>query len=199
VQLPDPVLQQQATEVISTSLPPEDSILAPVRSQSSDSILLGETTLSNESNPAPDFSFTDVVPTTPEPAPDSASSDVVAVASKLIAAVERAAIIEGFDFSVAFNAARVEFGDDYPFIDPTSSDFEYEAGVVKLEAPPQQSIFEHGVVAVLRKTVDSLARKADATRFRELVAAEFAVVARSVEIPEGFKKQLDRIAGTCVL
>jgi hypothetical protein len=139
-------------------------------------------------------------PAVKQPEKEIDATALLAVAGELIAAVERAAASIGADFNGAFHTARVELGDDYPFIDPTSGSFEYEAGVLKLDSATQPAMIVKGVSSALKKVVDSLARETDGNRIRELVAVEFAVTAGGV--PDGlgeFTAQLDRIAGTRVL
>jgi hypothetical protein len=137
-------------------------------------------------------SFTDPVSN----APDTPS--LIAAAGELIAAVERAAKSVGIDFNEAFHSARVELGDDYTFMDPTSGSLEYEGGVVTLDSVPQPTFVIAGVSGVLKRTVDLLAQKTDADRLRELVAAEFATLVRRLDTLGDFASQLDRIAGSRV-
>jgi hypothetical protein len=138
----------------------------------------------------------DKLPSGKESEPDLSS--LIAGAGDLIAAVERVADSLGLGFSASFHSARVDLGDDYPFIDPFSGGLEYEGGSIRVEPVPSRSVFVSGINGVLRRTVDALARGTDETRFRELVATELAVTARRVNTLGEFAHYLDRIAGTRV-
>jgi hypothetical protein len=123
------------------------------------------------------------------------------VSGELIAAVERAVESAGGDFSGNFRAARVELGDDYPFLDPSVGGFEYANAVVQLRERPAASAYIASLSESLRRIVNKLAKDdRDGVRLRERVAVELAVVARKHgnSLAE-FKPHLDRIAGTRVL
>lgn len=129
-------------------------------------------------------------PAVDEPAVFTDNSELATATSEVIAAVERAATIVGADFNAAFHSARVELGDDYPFIDPTSGTFEYEAGVAKLDATTPETTVVKGVSGVLKKVVETIAASTDGVRFRELVATELGAANSGA-----FASQLDRISG----
>jgi hypothetical protein len=123
------------------------------------------------------------------------------VSGELIAAVERAVESAGCDFSGNFRAARVELGDDYPFLDPSGGGFEYANAVVQLRERPAASAYILSLSESLRRIVNKLAKDdRDGVRLRERVAVELVVVARKHgnSLAE-FKPHLDRIAGTRVL
>lgn len=118
----------------------------------------------------------------------------------VIAAVERALTSVDADFGTNFRAACIGVGDDYPFLDPTASDFAYANGMVTASALPGTSAYVTGISECLRRLVNKLAIDKEKTRFRERVAVELAVAARMRPSGLGeFKPQLDRIAGTRVL
>jgi hypothetical protein len=122
------------------------------------------------------------------------------VSGDLIAAVERAVKSVGADFGTNFRTACIAAGDDYPFMDPTASNFNYANGTVGLDERPGAGVYVTGLSECLRRTVNKLAIDKEGKRFRERVAVELAVTARMR--PNGlgdFKVQLDRIAGTRVL
>ena len=108
----------------------------------------------NQEKVGSSFTVTDGVVNVPASAEEPDILSLIAVASELIAAVERAAKSTGIDFNEAFQTARVELGDDYPFIDPTSGSFEYESGVVDLDTAPPPASVVAGVGGVLKRTVD---------------------------------------------
>jgi len=58
------------------------------------------------------------------------------VSGELIGAVERALYGAGVDFADLLRSARVELADDYPFLDPTSNEFQYANSVVTLKDEP---------------------------------------------------------------
>jgi hypothetical protein len=128
------------------------------------------------------------------------SSQLVDSSAEIIAAVERAVESAGLEFAPLFRLARVELGDDYPFIDPTVGGFEYADGKVVLTANSSRIALQQALIKCLRRLVDQVARNNGEARFRERVAVELAVTARRKAGWLGeFEPQLDRIAGTRVL
>jgi len=126
--------------------------------------------------------------------------DLFRVSGDVIAAVERAVASVGADFATNFRTACIAVGDDYPFLDPTASNFKYSKGNVTLSRRPSSSAYVAGLSESLRRIVNKLAIDKEGKRFRERVAVELAGAARMR--PNGlgeFKLQLDRIAGTRVL
>jgi hypothetical protein len=142
------------------------------------------------------FSQTPAVPTVSE----VDWSDLLDASGKLIGAVERAVQGSGANFESLFRAARIELGDDYPFLDPTENTLTYGARRVTLNPQPGSNSFVTALSECLRRVVNKIAIGKDSKRLRESVAIELAVAARLH--PTGlseFKPQLDRIAGTRVL
>ena len=138
---------------------------------------------------------------TPSEAPDTIDwEDLLEVGSKLIASVEWAVQSLGADFDSDFRMARIELGDDYPFLDPSGKGLTYANKVIKLSDQPSRNAFVTGLSECLRRIVNKRANGKQGKRFRESVAIELAVTARMR--PKGmgkFTAQLDRIAGTRVL
>jgi hypothetical protein len=127
-------------------------------------------------------------------------SDLLDAAGKLIGAVERAVRTSGADFESSFRAARIQLGDDYPFLDPTGNGISYADKRLILNEHPSGTAFVTALSECLRRVVNKIAIGKDSKRFRETVAIELAVAARLR--PTGlneFMSQLDRIAGTRVL
>lgn len=127
-------------------------------------------------------------------------TDLLDSAGKLIGAVERATKSSGADFSSSFRAARIQLGDDYPFLDPTENGLTYADKRVTLSEQPSSSSFVTALSECLRRVVNKIAIGKESIRFRETVAIELAVAARLR--PTGlneFMAHLDRIAGTRVL
>jgi hypothetical protein len=136
----------------------------------------------------------------PPPAPVIDWEHLTSASNDLIAAVERAVQTTGKDFSEHFHAARVELGDDYPFIDPTLGDFDYKPNAIKIRQHPSVSVFVNSVAAGLGRVVTRIAAGEDTARFRERVAAELALAARKhPDALAEFTPHLDRIAGARVL
>jgi len=127
-------------------------------------------------------------------------SNLIVASGEVVAAVERAVESSGLNFQELFYLARVEVGDDYPFLDPTVGGFEYAAAKVKLESTPAPSTYTQGVAETLKRVVNRVAPTKEESGFRERVAVELAMAVR--RLPDGlalFMAQLDRIAGTRVL
>lgn len=120
----------------------------------------------------------------------------------LIAAVERAARSAGADFDAVFRLSRLELADDYSFLDPNGSSFQYESNEIELLSSPSPRAFVSGLCEAMRRVVEKLATGSRAAGTRERVALELAVLARrrgrQLEY-FGFMPQLDRIAGTRVI
>jgi len=124
------------------------------------------------------------------------------VSGELIGAVERAVYGAGVDFADLLRSARVELADDYPFLDPTSNEFQYANAVVTLKDEPSPSAYVAGLSELLRRVVNKVAEGDRARRMRERVAVELAIVARKQGDAlerSGFHDHLDRIAGTKVI
>ena len=150
----------------------------------------------SSANPAED----DEVTATQPPAPEVDWDGLVHASGELIAAVERAVQSIEADFAVNLRSARIDLGDDYPFLDPTAGGLEYANGVVTLNGRPGASAYVTGLSECLRRVVNRLAIHKQGVRFRERVAVEIAATSRLR--PAGlvsFKPHLDRIAGTRVL
>jgi len=125
---------------------------------------------------------------------------LIPIAAAIISAVERAVEGSGAGFAEEFYQARVEIGDDYPFIDPTVGGFEYTDSQLKLTNSPSRSALIQALVESLKRVVNRVAQSTDGNSFRERVASELALTSR--QLPNGveeFKVELDRIAGVKVV
>ena len=143
--------------------------------------------------------FDEVTATTP-PVPEVDWDNLVRASGELLAAVERAVRSIEADFSASLRSARIELGDDYPFLDPTAGGLEYANGVVTLNNRPGANTYVTGLSECLRRVVNKLGIQKDGLRFRERVAVELAVTARRrPNALAQFTPQLDRIAGARVL
>jgi hypothetical protein len=140
------------------------------------------------------------VPLSTAPAPEVDWDDLLDAAGKVIGAVERAVKFVDAGFESSFRAARIELGDDYPFLDPTENTLNYANRIVTMSEPPGSKVFVTGLTECLRRVVNKLAIGKERQRFRENVAVELAVAARMRPKSLGeFTAHLDRIAGTRVL
>jgi hypothetical protein len=127
--------------------------------------------------------------------------ETLRLSGELIAAVERAAVGRGTDFSMLFRDARVALADDYPFLDLLAG-LRYENGVATINSDSVPPGFVAGVGESLRRVVDQFATGEKTRRARERVALELARVARKNSeglTRTGFQEQLDLIAGTRVV
>ena len=171
--------------------------------------------------PEPTAAIEDEPPASPEQKTETASEAVVEedvgreltdgdrdwkgllrTSADLIAAVERAALTTGANFSALLHTTRMELADDYSFLDPNAGVFEYARNEIELRSTPNPRAFVSGLSDVLRRVVDKLAVAGRAASVRERVALELAVLARR-RGPQlehfGFMPQLNRIAGTRVI
>jgi hypothetical protein len=149
-----------------------------------------------------------VPPLPPELAPQSASAaeeewhDVVRVSGELVAGIDHVAAATGADFATLFRESRIALADDYTFLDPMSSVFQYENFALNVNETVPLKNYVTGVSESLRRVVDQLASGERSRRIRERVALELSRVARKNDEAlsrSGFKAQLDRIAGTKVI
>jgi hypothetical protein len=127
---------------------------------------------------------------------------ILATTGELLAAVERAIVATGGNFTSVFETVRLELADEYIFLDPIVKTFHYSSGVASLRNEPAVSVFVSGISEALRRTVDRVAVGDRARRVRERVAVEMLSVARQrTQVLErsGFLAQLDRIAGARVM
>lgn len=135
---------------------------------------------------------------TPE---ESEWRDLLGASGEVIAAIERAALSVQADFAGLFRAARLEVADDFSFLDPSTRQFEYAHGGVRLHTRMGQKAYVAGLSECLRRVVDKIAKGERSGRWRERVALELAVLARRRQTQLArFKlpQQFDRIAGTRV-
>jgi len=129
-------------------------------------------------------------------------SDTLKVSGELIGATERAVTTFGADFQTLFRVVRLELADDYSFLDPFSTRFQYSNSTVSFAESAPVNGYVTGLSEALRRIVNVVATGDRARRVRERVALELAMFARAQ--PEslqqaGFGDELDRIAGTRVL
>lgn len=129
-------------------------------------------------------------------------TELLRLSGELIAAVERATLSFGADFTAMFRAARLELADDFSFLDPATQRFHYAHGVVRMQVQIGMNTYLSSISETLRRVVDNLATAYRGRSTRERVALELAVLARRRETAiRQFRlmQYLDRIAGTKVL
>ena len=142
--------------------------------------------------------------TNDEPSPSATGewNKTSKLSGELIAAVERAAVSMGADFSRLFRESRIALADDYAFLDPVSGSLQYENSTITMNGETAPPAYVAGVSEALRRVVDQLATGERERRTRERIALELARVARKHSdalVRSGFTEQLDRIAGTKVI
>ena len=201
----------------------EDEAMAPERAaQAVEPDAAGEETVATVSDPAPleepavttpepvgpnldtvsEVQASATVTPEPEPATEGEWNDVVRVSGELIAGIDHVATATGADFAALFRETRIGLADDYTFLDPMSSQFDYADSAVTANNALPMNIYVAGVSEALRRIVDRIASGERARRTRERVALELSRVARKNDealTRSGFKAQLDRIAGTKVV
>jgi hypothetical protein len=153
-------------------------------------------------NTEPEVEVATAVTPEPEPATEGEWNDVVRVSGELIAGIDHVATAVGADFAALFRETRIRLADDYTFLDPMSSQFDYANSAITVNAPLPLNSYVAGVSEALRRIVDQIASGERARRTRERVALELSRVARKNRealTRSGFKAQLDRIAGTKVV
>jgi hypothetical protein len=158
--------------------------------------------MKSTSNTEPEVESAAAVPPEPEPATEGEWNDVVRVSGELIAGIDQVVTATGADFAALFRETRIGLADDYTFLDPMSSQFDYANSAITVNAPLPLNSYVAGVSEALRRIVDQIASGERARRTRERVALELSRVARKNEealTRTGFKAQLDRIAGTKVV
>jgi hypothetical protein len=136
------------------------------------------------------------------PATEDEWNDVVRVSGELIAGIDHVATSAGTDFDALFRETRISLADDYTFLDPMSSQFDYANAAVTVNGALPVKSYVAGITEALRRVVDQIASGERARRTRERVALELSRVARKNDEAlnrSGFKAQLDRIAGTKVI
>jgi hypothetical protein len=128
--------------------------------------------------------------------------ELVSLSGELIATIERAALSTRADFNTIFRAVRLSLADDYSFLDPATTRFEYGNGSAELHAKTPENAYVSGISEALRRVVDKIATGPRGKSVRERVALELAVLARRRQSQLAqfkFIQHLDRIAGTRVL
>jgi hypothetical protein len=129
--------------------------------------------------------------------------ELLRLSGELIECVERAVLVAGGDFAGALHAARLSLTEDFPFLDPLTRRFEYEDGVVKLDARPSARLYVSGVNEALRRVVERVAGVEQKIGVRKDVVRELSsLLRRRQSALARFKfttQQLERIAGMKLL
>ncbi len=60
------------------------------------------------------------------------------------------------DFTAAFRKACAEVADDYPFLNPSSGNFDYEKGKIKMTQKVNEKIFVASIMEILRRILEKL-------------------------------------------
>jgi hypothetical protein len=194
---------QAATEKQNVEREAEEETVTSIAAPSSRAELVAATPESMRSTSATESNVETEAEVTPaQPATEAEWNDVVRVSGELVAGIDQLATATGADFAALFRESRVALADDYTFLDPVSSVFEYENSSVTVNSAVPRNRYVAGVSESLRRVVDQLASGESPRRMRERVALELARIARrngEALTRSGFKAQLDRIAGTKVI
>src|SRR5882762_4430338 len=78
-------------------------------------------------------------------------ADLLDAGGQVVGAVERAVESIGADFESSFRAARIQVGDDYPFLDPTGNGLSYADKTIILNGQPSVNAFVTGLSECLRR------------------------------------------------
>jgi hypothetical protein len=128
--------------------------------------------------------------------------ELLRLSGELMAAVERAASVAGGDFASAFQRARIQLADDFPFLDPMQRRFAYADGAATLQGKTSAGTYVSGVCEALRRTVEEIATHGEKIGIRRDVARELSTLARRRQTALAhfkFTPQLERIAGMRLL
>ncbi|HEV2704408.1 MAG TPA: hypothetical protein VGV59_00710 [Pyrinomonadaceae bacterium] len=129
--------------------------------------------------------------------------ELLRLSGELIECVERAVLVAGGDFAAALHAARLSLTEDFPFLDPLTRRFEYEEGVVRLDARPSARLYVSGINEALRRVVERVAGVEQKIGVRKDVVRELSsLLRRRQSALARFKftpQQLERIAGMKLL
>ncbi|HEX8476222.1 MAG TPA: hypothetical protein VF666_19640 [Pyrinomonadaceae bacterium] len=128
--------------------------------------------------------------------------ELLQLSGELMAAVERAASVAGGDFASAFQRARIQLADDFPFLDPMQRRFAYADGAATLQGKTSAGTYVSGVCEALRRTVEEIATRGEKIGVRRDVARELSTLARRRQTALAhfkFTPQLERIAGMRLL
>lgn len=129
--------------------------------------------------------------------------ELLQLSGELLAAVERAVLVAGGDFAAALHAARVSLTEDFPFLDPLTRRFEYDAGTVRLDAAPSTGLYVSGINEALRRVVERVATVEQKIGVRRDVVRELSTILRRRQTALAHfkftRQQFERIAGMKLL
>lgn len=76
---------------------------------------------------------------------------------ELLRVTDRSLAMADIDFDAAFRKVRTEISGDYPFLDPSSDEFDYIDGKIRLTKQMNAKIFIAGIMESLRRIFEKLA------------------------------------------
>ncbi len=76
---------------------------------------------------------------------------------ELLRVTDRSLAMADIDFGAAFRKVRTEISGDYPFLDPSSDEFDYIDGKIRLTKQMNAKIFIAGIMESLRRIFEKLA------------------------------------------
>ena len=76
--------------------------------------------------------------------------------SELIGTIDKSLSAANLDFSSAFEKARLEISEDYPFLHPVSGTFSYKNGKIEMDEKISAMVFVASINEALRRILDKL-------------------------------------------
>lgn len=81
---------------------------------------------------------------------------LLGLTGELLGAIDKSLAEAKLDFKSAYSKARAEISDDYPFLNPSVSIFEYQAGKIVMHEQVNAKFFVTGVIESLRRILNKL-------------------------------------------
>ncbi len=81
---------------------------------------------------------------------------LIDLVSELVGAIDKSVSAANLDFTAAFEKARLEISEDYPFMHPVSGTFSYKGGEVSMDEQISATLFVASINEALRRILDKL-------------------------------------------
>ena len=118
--------------------------------------------------------------------------------SELIAAIDKSLSQANLDFPSAFEKARFEISEDYPFLHPVSGVFSYKNGKISMEEQINAALFVASINETLRRILEKLGKNSKFTEvYRAATQNIIALIHRRKPLYDKFSitPQLEKIVG----